>query len=406
MSKQLNILFLTITRFQNVEDTGIYTDLMRKFRDEGHHVYVVTPLERRYDQKTSLRENNGINILGVQTLNLQKTNIFEKGVGTILIDYQFKNAIKKYLKDQTFDLVVYSTPPITFSKSIQYIKNKYQSLCYLLLKDIFPQNAIDLGLMNKNSFLHTFFRKKEIKLYKISDVIGCMSPANKHYILKHNSYIDQSKVEVNPNSIEIPKENNEIDIEQIRDQYNIPQQTTTFIYGGNFGKPQNVDYIIDILKTNQNRKDCFFVLVGSGTEFYKLEKWFSESNPKNILLLNQLPITEYNHLVQACDVGLIFLDHRFTIPNYPSRLLTYLLFRKPIIASTDPYSDMGTIAVENNYGFYCESNSINEFNLKLEYCIQHKEEIQKMGKNGYQYLKENFTVDRSYESIMNHFHNK
>ena len=55
----MNILFLTITRFNDVEDKGIYTDLMRKFRDEGHNVYVVTPLERRYKQKTSLRENKG-----------------------------------------------------------------------------------------------------------------------------------------------------------------------------------------------------------------------------------------------------------------------------------------------------------------------------------------------------------
>jgi len=400
MPKPLNILFLTIFRFQDVEERGIYTDLMRKFRDEGHQVYVVSPLERRYNQKTSLRENKGIHILGVKTLNLQKTNFIEKGIGTLLLEYQFQNAIKTYLSHITFDLVLYSTPPITFTKVIKTLKNKCNPTTYLLLKDIFPQNAVDLELMSKNSLLYKFFRKKEMDLYKISDTIGCMSPANKQYILEHNSFIDESKVEVNPNSIEIPEEKNEIDIEKIKNQYGIPLNTRTFIYGGNFGKPQNVDYIIKILKTNKNRTDCFFVLAGSGTEFNKLEKWIFESKPNNIILLNQLQITEYNNLVQACDVGLIFLDHRFTIPNYPSRLLTYLLFKKPIIAATDPNSDIGEIAVENNYGFYCESSSINDFNKKLGYCIQNKEGLQKMGENGYQFLKDNYSVEKSYEMII------
>lgn len=398
----MKILFLTITRFNDVEEKGIYTDLIRKFRNEGHNVYVVTPLERRYNQKTRLEYKNGIYILGVRTLNLQKTNIIEKGIGTLLIDIQFLNAIKRYLKDQRFDLVLYSTPPITFSKTIQSIKNKNQSFCYLLLKDIFPQNAVDLGMIKEDGLFHKFFRKKETDLYKISDVIGCMSPANKQYILRHNPFIDEHKVEVNPNSVEISEEKTEVNIEKIRNQFNIPIQTRTFIYGGNFGKPQNVDHIIAILKSNLNRIDCFFVLVGSGTEFYKLEKWVSESKPKNILLLKQLHIKEYNDLVQACDVGLIFLDHRFTIPNYPSRLLSYLMFKKPIIAATDPNSDIGKIAVDNNYGFYCESNNIINFNEIIHYCIQNENELQIMGENGYQFLKDNYSVENSYKKIIYH----
>ena len=198
----MQVLFLTLVKINSLNERGIYTDLLRKFSDEGHTVTVVCPTERREKNPTTLIQEGLNSILKVKTFNLQKTNVIEKGIGTLAIEYQFLNAIKKHLKSTKFDLVVYSTPPITFSKVIQFIKNRDNAYAYLLLKDIFPQNAIDMQLMKENSFLHKLFIKKEKKLYAISDTIGCMSPANKNYILKHNPEIDSSKVEVNPNTIQ------------------------------------------------------------------------------------------------------------------------------------------------------------------------------------------------------------
>ena len=116
----MNIIFLTLAKISDIEDRGIYADLMRKFRDEGHQVYIVSPCERRMGCDTSLFENHGVTMLNVKTLNIQKTNIVEKGIGTLLIEPQYIKAIKKYLSEVKFDLITYSTPPITFTKVIKY----------------------------------------------------------------------------------------------------------------------------------------------------------------------------------------------------------------------------------------------------------------------------------------------
>ena len=55
---------------------------------------------------------------------------------------------------------------------------------------------------------------------------------------------------------------------------------------------------------------------------------------------------EYDNLVQICDVGLIFLNARFTIPNFPSRLLSYTEIGKPVLAATDENTDIGKIIEE------------------------------------------------------------
>lgn len=119
----MKILFLTMSSgFYNIESRGIYTDLMRKFRTEGHEVYVVYPNERRTGKPTEVLSDGKIHSLGVRTLNVTKTNIVEKGVGQLLLESQFKSALKKYFGKVKFDIILYSTPPITFNNVISYAK--------------------------------------------------------------------------------------------------------------------------------------------------------------------------------------------------------------------------------------------------------------------------------------------
>ena len=403
----MNIIFITVSDRNNVSDRHIYSDLMRKFRNEGHHVYIVSPAERRSGQKTHVFDTDGVKILKVKTLNMQKTNVVEKGIGTLLIERQYIKAIKKYLGDVKFDLITYSTPPITFTNVVKYLKKQNpKAITYLQLKDIFPQNAVDLGMFGEKSIFNWHFRRKEKALYKVSDYIGCMSPANVRFVLDHNPEIEPTRVEVAPNSIEL----NEITYADgqekaeryyIRKKYDLPTNKPIFIYGGNLGKPQGIDYLIKCLEANKLRQDCYFVVVGNGTEYNKIDDWYKANKGCSVQLLQRLPKEDYDMLVRYCDVGLIFLDHRFTIPNYPSRLLSYLECKMPVICATDPNTDMGWIAQENGYGYWCESVKVEDFTDLVDKIL--KSDRKTMGEKGYQYLKDNYLVENTYNKIMSHF---
>lgn len=398
----MNILFLSISSaVSNLKNRGIYPDLLRKFADEGHSIFIVCPAERRQKVKTNLRQDKNVSTLMVQTLNITKTNIIEKGIGTLLIEFQYKRAISKYFSKTKFDLILYATPPITFNGLIKKFKKKHQATTYLLLKDIFPQNAVDIGMLSKWNPIYTIFRCKEKKLYKVSDFIGCMSKANVSYLINNNPEIHYSKVEVCPNSIAL-SQHEDNDKGLIRQKYHIPGSSTVFIYGGNLGKPQGIDFLLEVLLSNKNRENIFFVIAGSGTEVNKIEKFLETEKPKNIILLPQMPRSDFDVLLNACDIGLIFLDHRYTIPNYPSRLLNYLEFGKPVLMATDPHTDVGKIAEENGYGLWAESTDIKSFNKRIEYLLSNKEITRTMGEKGYQYLLDNFTVDKTFEIIMSH----
>lgn len=405
----MNIIFVTVSlsNISNISGKHIYSDLMRKFRNEGHKVYIVSPAERRSGQKTHIIETDGVKILKVKTLNMQKTNVAEKGVGTLLIERQYIKAIKKYLGDVKFDLITYSTPPITFTNIVKYLKRENpQAIAYLQLKDIFPQNAVDIGMFGGKSVFNWYFRRKEKALYNVSDYIGCMSPANVRFVLGHNPEIEASRVEVAPNSIELvemPFEYGQNRGEKIyiREKYGLPVDKPIFIYGGNLGKPQGIDYLIKCLDANKSRKDCHFVVVGNGTEYKKIDGWYRANKGCCVNLMQRLPKEDYDMLVRSCDVGLIFLDHRFTIPNYPSRLLSYLEYKMPIICATDPNTDIGRIAEENGYGYWCESVKPEDFTALVEKMLASDRKA--MGEKGYEFLKANYTVEHTYNAIMKHF---
>ena len=401
----MNILFLTLNRVSDLSERGIYTDLMREFICHGHRVYMVVPAERRFHESTSIKESCGAQILRVKTLNIQKSNVVEKGIGTLLLEMQYQCAIKRYWKDIRFDLILYSTPPITFNRVISSQKKRCKAKSYLLLKDIFPQNAVDLGMFSKRSLIYRLFRKKEKVLYQISDFIGCMSPANVDYVLTHNPEIKADRVEICPNSIKLLEKPLMASTarKNILQKLHIPINKTLFIYGGNLGRPQGLIFLLDVIAANEERNDSYFIIVGSGTEYGKIKSWFEANHPDNSMLLSSLPKKEYDDLVKACDVGLIFLDKRFTIPNYPSRLLSYLENRMPVLLATDLNTDIGRIAERNGSGFGIENGNLDTFMEMVDSLSADREKIKVMGEKGYEYLKSNYTVERGYRMIMKHF---
>jgi len=389
----MKILFLTLEDFNSFSVHSIYCDLLREFIKNGHEVFAISPTEKRFGKNTHFEENN--HILKLRIGNTQKTNLLEKGISTLLIEPQFNAAIKKYFSNIKFDLILYSTPPITLLSAIEYVKKRDNAKTYLMLKDIFPQNAVDLGMFQTTglkSIIYKCFRNKEKKLYAVSDKIGCMSQANVDYVLNHNPEVDPAKVEICPNAID-PQEIRLSPEEKIemRLRYGIPTDKTVFVYGGNLGKPQGIPFIIDCLRAEKENDKAFFLIVGDGTEYGKLEAFVNEEKPANVKLMKRLPKEDYDRMIAACDVGLIFLDYRFTIPNFPSRLLSYMQAGLPVLACTDPNTDIGKVITEGGFGWSSDSKDPNNFCILVLKILNSK--INDFCRNSIEYLHNHYCVN-------------
>ncbi len=396
----MNVLFLTIGRMESIDAHGIYPDLLRQFRDRGHGVYIVSPREKKTGKPTQLLVENNVHLLQVAIGNITGCGLIEKGISTLSIESQYRSAIQKYFRDVKFDLVMYSTPPITLAGVVAFIKKRDGAKSYLLLKDIFPQNAVDLGMMTTKgpkSVLYHYFRAKEKQLYALSDRIGCMSQANCDFVLRHNPGIPVEKVEVCPNSLEpVDMRVSQEEKLEIRRKYGLPLDKKLFVYGGNLGRPQDVPFIVSCLKAC-GQQDACFVIAGSGTDRHYLEEYVRSEDPGHVKLFGYIPKDEYDKMIACCDVGLIFLDHRFTIPNFPSRLLSYMQAGLPVLACTDPNTDVGQVIVEGGFGWWCQSDSAGDFAEKI--CRILQEDLSAAGHKGFAYLCEHYSAEAGYRII-------
>jgi len=397
----MNILFATLVDVNSLDEQGIYQDLMREIAALGHDVYIISPAERRQNKPTAFFQSETGGILKVRIGNIQKTGKIEKGISTLLLESQYVRAVRRYFSSIRFDLIMYSTPPITLGKLVEFIKNRDGAKSYLLLKDIFPQNAVDLDLILGSGVVYNFFRNKEKKLYWSSDYIGCMSPANMAYLLEHNPQIDKGKVHISPNSISPKSVGDGAKRGVVREKYGIAADKKVLIYGGNLGKPQCVSFIIECLKLNYNKEDRYFLICGEGTDAKALIEYISEERPSNVKHVQLLPKETYDELVSACDVGLIFLDHRFTIPNFPSRLLSYMEQAIPVLACTDTSTDIGAAIDEGRFGWHCESNDPSDFTIIVDdICKTNNKVLKEKGLQGRKYLEENYNAVTVAKSIV------
>lgn len=392
----MTLLFLSLLNFNSFDERNIYTDLLREFIKNNHEVYCISPAERRTGINTHFEEDG--HLLRVKVGNTQKTNVLEKGISTLLIERQFISAIKKHFSNIKFDLVLYTTPPITIAGVVKFVKNRDNAKTYLMLKDIFPQNAVDLGMINKTGlkrWIYKYFRRKEKNLYALSDRIGCMSQANVDYILRHNQELSNKCVEICPNSISpINISLSDDKINEIRIKYDIPLNKKIFIYGGNLGKPQGISFFIECLRTQRDNHNAFFLIVGDGTEYDKLHYFVEKEKQINVKLLKSISKEDYDLLVAACDIGLIFLNYKFTIPNFPSRLLSYMQARLPVLSVTDSNTDIGSIIKEGNFGWSCKSNDVNTFAQTIDQILS--TDLVEYKNKSWEYLNHFYNVETTY----------
>ena len=400
----MNVLFLTLMEINDFSQTGIYPDLINEFAENGHDIYVVSPCEEKNKNKYQLlREKGNVHLVSALIPDYYGVGLVQKGYSSLVIGKRFIDAINKINPTVRFDLILYSTPPITFVSVIEKIKKKDNAYAYLLLKDIWPQGPIDVGALSETGvkgLITRYFKRKEQKLYEVSDFIGCMSEMNKKYLIE-KSGVDKNKIEICPNSIKVRNRPN-IDKDEVRRNNGLPISKTIFVYGGNLGVAQGIDFIESCLEKNEENSDSFILIVGSGTEYNRLQMWFEKNNPHNSKLISHLPKEEYMKVMASCDVGLIFLDHRFTIPNFPSRLLSYMEGKMPVLAATDPNTDVGTVIEEGKFGYWCESINPDVF-VGLVSKFSQNTDLYEMGQNAWDYLNEEYTVTKTYQTIVNHF---
>ncbi|OCZ49431.1 glycosyltransferase family 4 protein [Dehalobacter sp. TeCB1] len=396
----MNILIVSDVYIPNANSSAVLLrDLALSLKKKEINVYVLTLRENNtnVEKDTPVTEENGVKVLRVNNLKKKNVGMIRRGLSEVMLPYLLYRSYRKYLRNIKPDVIICYSPPITLERTIRRLRKKYGSRVYLVLRDVFPQCAMDVGVL-KQEFIFDYFKKIEKQLYRVSNFIGVQSQSDLMSIRNHQ-WIDKEKVELLYNWIDISPYGKEIN-RDFRSEFGVGDKIVC-IYAGNIGKYQELSFLFELTKLNRDREDVIFLIVGSGSESRELRETYK--NFKNVMFKEFIDPKYYPDLVRQCDIGLINLNRNLTVQNIPGKLMGYWCSKLPVLASVNSGNDLLMMMKVANGGFCSVTGDLESYNQNFNRLCSDKELRKEMGISGHQFALEHFSADKARDNILRHF---
>jgi len=372
-------------------------DLAVEFHRLGHEPIVVAPDENiLQDHQVSCE--NGIKVLRVRTGKIKSATKFIRAFNEIRLSRIIWKKGKQFFDENPCDLIIYYSPSIFFSSLVKKLKRKFSCSSYLILGDIFPQWAVETGILRKG-LIYRYFKYKEWQNYEAADIIRVQSPANLLYF-KENGLDKKHHLEVLYNWISVTEEH------APPTTYRVClglQNKVVFFYGGNIGVAQDVDNVIRLADNLRNEPTAYFLLVGGGSEVSRLKAIIKLKGLTNIAIHDPVNHQEYLSMLAEFDVGLISLDRRLRSQNFPGKMMSYMYHAKPILASINPGNDLKEMLEDKKAGLVCINGEDEIFADYARRLVADENLRRQLGHNARALLEETFSVSKAASRILSHF---
>lgn len=329
-------------------------DLAREFIQQGHQLTVLLPsYETTNDWE--LEDRDGVRILRLRAPRTKDVGYVRRTIGEWLMPYWMAHNLKKSpLAGSKWDGVIWYSPSIFHGPLVRRLKRDSDCKSYLIIRDIFPEWALDLGLMRKSPAYY-FFKLIARGQYDTADVIGVQSEGNLSYFQPWARGTGR-QLEILQNWLSPPV--------SAKCSLNIESTSLAgrkvLVYAGNMGVAQGLDIIVALADRMRTRRDLGFLFVGRGSEATRLEQRSRDLALDNILFQPEIDPDEIPSLYEQCAIGIVALDPRHRSHNIPGKFLTYMQHGLPALAVVNPGNDLASLIRKEGVGRACETGDLSQ----------------------------------------------
>lgn len=394
----MNILLVSDSYPPEIRSAAhLMLELAEELSNRGHEITVVTTYPEynldKYSKQAKLHkvtvEKNHIKVVRLKTLPHHNVNYVVRGVSQLLMPIQFILNIVFYRLRA--DIVIVYSPPLPLSRVGVWLKRfGYVKKFLLNVQDIFPQNAIDLGIL-KSRLLIKFFQRMEATAYKGADVITLHSDGNRDFLIKAFPAVSQKSFVLH-NWVDVSSFDTSLNSNRLnyREKWGLGDKTV-FLFAGVMGPSQNLGLIIRIAERLKRRSDVLFLFVGGGAEKEKLIYDASSRGLRNVIFKGFVSRDIYPELLRSVSVGIVSLSPANKTPVVPGKILGYMAAAIPVIAFLNAESDGHKILKKAEAGLSADSNDFHQCLRITEEMIRDKSALDKFGKSGHKYALDHFS---------------
>lgn len=396
----MKVLFLSVSLPSLDSGSRLFVQLINEFKRNGHNVYVSA--KGNDVHKTEIVIENNIPVLRIKshdftgvTSNVKKALAYQ--------EYALKQRYytKKFFKDEKIDLIISHSLPPELGYIVGGLKRHFKCPFYLIQTDFIWQDAVAFGYFGKKNPIALYYRFWEKKMFNEADYIGCPTKGNVDFIKQYYPKVEDKRFDFLPfwaNEIVVKQDNGLKEQMGLKDKFVV-------IYGGSVGAAQRIEHIVELAETCKDYKDIVFVILGKGAYLDVIKGMVNDKGLTNVEFKTFLPQDQYLAFLASCDVGMIILNEKMATPNFPSKSLSYLNMRVPILAALDHSTDFGNYLEENNAGLWGYSDDIPTLKERLLSYYNSKELRERIKENGYYLFKNELTTAKAYERIINKVNN-
>jgi len=393
----LNILLVTDPYPPEIRAISVMMQELAEFLyKNGNSITVLTsmPQLKLIDSTTKAdlpkhRVENGVNVIRAKIPFQNKNGFIFKALSQILsIPVLYKTY--KLNNNETIDIIIVYSPPLPLGIIGIIFKKIYGSKFLLNIQDIFPQNAIDLGVI-KNKYIIYIYELLEGFIYKHADLISTHTPGCKDYI-RVKKHIDENKLITISNWVDTRKTNAKNKKSTYMEKFSLSNRFV-IVSAGIIGPSQNIDLIIDIAERIADLKDICFLLLGNGYEANKIKSLVKKKNLKNVIINDFISESDYKLLIKETNLGLISLSTKNKTPVYPGKTLGFMASSLPIISFLHENSDGHKLIKDSNCGYTMVPINTEESEKLLRFVYDNRSNLNRLGVNGYNFCKLHFSRD-------------
>lgn len=402
----MNILLVTDSYPPEIRSAShLMLELAQELQHRGHSVTVITTwpeynLDRDETKKVfnEFENENGITVIRVKTLPHHNVNYLVRGLSQLLMPVQFLLKLRKY-RIKSHAVIVYS-PPLPLALVGSWLRRKgVRNL--LNVQDLFPQNAIDLGILTSKIQIK-FFQAMERYAYRTADIVTVHSDGNRQMVsLQHPEL--SPKLRLLHNWVDIDHHAKNPNLQQqvavdFRKKWNITQNHVA-VFAGVMGPSQYLELVIHVAEQLQDITDLLFLFVGDGKEKEKLIALTQKKNLKNVRFEGFISRDVYPDLLEMCSIGLVCLSPQNKTPVVPGKILGHMAAGIPVIAFLHTASDGHQLIKDAGCGISADSANWDGCALALRQLIAMNEEFEAIGQRGRTFAIKHFSKQKCVEQL-------
>jgi glycosyltransferase involved in cell wall biosynthesis len=372
-------------------------DLARALARDGHEITVFTTSPDAAMAALEV-ETDGVKVLRVPTGKSKGVGLVRRALSEIFMSLALWRGARRCRVDvEHFDGIVWYSPTILLGPFVAWLKRRSGANGYLILRDIFPQWALDAGVMRRGP-VYYFFRACELFQYRVANVIGVQSPANLSVFAERARR--SQHIEVLYNWIDLSRP--EPASSDLIERHGLTGKRI-LVYGGNMGVAQDVENLLRLARRIREHTDVALLLIGSGSETDRLNAAIAGDRLDNVVLADEIPAEAFRSVLRCCHVGLITLDRRLTTHNIPGKLLAYLEAGLPVVASVNAGNDLLDIIHEAGVGVGLVNGDDEAFARAAVEVVRDPQRCAAIAANARALARERFSVEAVVRQLVARF---